>query len=50
MILHRMAPVELHELKVQLQELLDKGFIRASTSTWGAPVLLAKKKYKTLRL
>ena len=26
MILHRMAPVELHELKVQLQELLDKGF------------------------
>ena len=29
---HRMAPIELHELKVQLQELLDKGFIRPSTS------------------
>ena len=32
MTLHRMAPIELHELKVQLQELLDKGFIRPSTS------------------
>ena len=42
---HRMAPVELKELKVQLQELLDKGFIRPSTSPWGAPVLFA-----TLRL
>ena len=29
---HRMAPVELQELKVQIQELLDKGFIRPSTS------------------
>ena len=47
---HRMAPVELHELKVKLQELLDKGFIRPSTSPWGAPVLFAKKKDKTLRL
>ena len=47
---HRMAPVELHELRVQLQELLDKGFIRPSTSPWGAPVLFAKKKGKTLRL
>ena len=47
---HRMAPVELQELRVQLQELLDKGFIRPSTSPWGAPVLLAKKKGKTLRL
>ena len=36
---HRMAPVELQELKVQLQELLDKGFIRPSTLPWGAPVL-----------
>ena len=35
---HRMAPVELQELRVQLQELLDKGFIRQSTSPWGAPV------------
>ena len=47
---HRMAPVELQELRVQLQKLLDKGFIRPSTSPWGAPVLFAKKKVKTLRL
>ena len=47
---HRMAPVELQELRVQLQELLDNGFIRPSTSPWGAPVLFAKKKDKTLRL
>ena len=50
MTLHRMTPVELQELRVQLQELLDKGFIRPSTSPWGAPVLFAKKKGKTLRL
>ena len=47
---HRMTTVELQELRVQLQELLDKGFIRPSTSPWGAPVLFAKKKDKTLRL
>ena len=47
---HRMTPVELQELRVQLQELLDKGFIRPSTSPWGASVLFAKKKDKTLRL
>ena len=47
---HRMAPIELQELRVQLQELLDKGFIRPSTSPWGAPVLFAKKKDRTLRL
>ena len=41
---HRMAPVELQELRVKLQELLDKGFIRPSTSPWSAPVLFAKKK------
>ena len=41
---HRMAPVELQELGVQLQELLDKGFIRPSTSPWGAPVLLRKRR------
>ena len=45
---HRMAPVELQELRVQLQELLDRGFIRPSTSPRGAPVLFAKKKDKTL--
>ena len=47
---HRMVPVELQELKVQIQELLGKGFIRPSTSPWGALVLFAKKKDKTLRL
>ena len=47
---HRMAPVELWELRVQLQGLLNKGFIKPSTSPWGAPVLFAKKKGKTLRL
>ncbi|KAA0061277.1 pol protein [Cucumis melo var. makuwa] len=41
---YRMAPAELKELKVQLQELLDKGFIRPSVSPWGAPVLFVKKK------
>ena len=41
---HRMAPVELQELRVQLQELLDKGFIKPITSPWGALVLFAKKK------
>ena len=45
---HRIAPVELKELRVQLQELLDKGFIRPSTSPWGASVLFAKNKDKTL--
>ena len=50
MALHRMAPVELQELKVQIHELLGKGFIRPSTSPWGALVLFAKKKDKTLRL
>ena len=50
MTLHRMAPVKLQELRVQLQELLDKGFIKASTSPWGALVLFAKKKDKILRL
>ena len=47
---HRMAPVELQELRVQLQKLLDKGFIRPGTSPWGASVLFAKKRGKTLRL
>ena len=47
---NRMAPVELQELRVQLQELLDKGFIRPNISPWGAPVLFAKKKGKTFRM
>jgi hypothetical protein len=47
---YRMAPAELKELKEQLQDLLDKGFIRASTSPWGAPVLFVKKKDGSMRL
>ena len=48
--MYRMAPVELKELKLQLQDLLGKGFIRLSVSPWGAPVLFVKKKDDTLRL
>jgi hypothetical protein len=47
---YRMPPTELAELKKQLQELLDKGFIRPSTSPWGCPALFVKKKDKSLRL
>eukprot|EP00268_Persea_americana_P054813 TRINITY_DN6322_c0_g1_i1.p1 TRINITY_DN6322_c0_g1~~TRINITY_DN6322_c0_g1_i1.p1 ORF type:complete len:1140 (-),score=111.45 TRINITY_DN6322_c0_g1_i1:645-4064(-) len=47
---YRMAPAELKELKDQLEELLDKGFIRPSVSPWGAPVLFVKKKDGTLRM
>ena len=46
MTLHRMASVEFQELKVQLQELLDKGSIRPSTSPWSAPVLFTRKEVK----
>ena len=45
-----MAPVELKELKLQLQELLKKGFIRLSVSPWGAPMIFVKKKDGTLQL
>ncbi|WVZ93628.1 hypothetical protein U9M48_039593 [Paspalum notatum var. saurae] len=41
---YRMAPDELRELKVQLQEQLDKGFIRPSSSPWGCPALFVEKK------
>ncbi|KAL2246141.1 UNVERIFIED_CONTAM: Transposon Ty3-G Gag-Pol polyprotein [Sesamum indicum] len=47
---YRMAPVELQELKKQIEELLGKGFIRPSTSPWGAPVLFVKKKDGSMRL
>ena len=47
---YRMASVELKELKLQLQELLKKGFIGLSVSLWGAPVLFVEKKDGTLRL
>ena len=43
---YRMASVELQELKVQLQEFFDKGFIRLSTSPWNAPVLFTRKEVK----
>ena len=41
---YRMAPAELKELKKQLEELLDRGFIRPSISPWGAPVLFVRNK------
>ena len=47
---YRMAPTELKELKEQLKDLLDKGFIRPSISPWGAPVLFVKKKDGSLRM
>ncbi|XP_040948360.1 uncharacterized protein [Gossypium hirsutum] len=47
---YRMSPTELKELKVQLQDLLDRGFIRPSISPWGAPVLFVKKKDGSMRL
>ena len=47
---YHMAPTELKELKEQLQELLDKGFIRPSASPWGAPVLFVKKKDRIMGL
>jgi len=47
---YRMAPMELKELEVQLEKLLQKGFIRPSVSPWGAPVLFIKKKDGILRL
>jgi hypothetical protein len=45
-----MLPNELAELKIELQELLDKGYIRPSSSPWGCPALFVKKKDKTLWL
>ncbi|GKD44230.1 putative reverse transcriptase domain-containing protein, partial [Tanacetum coccineum] len=47
---HRLAPSELQELSTQLQELSDKGFIRPSSSPWGAPVLFVKKKDGSFRI
>jgi hypothetical protein len=47
---YRMPPAELVELKKQLQELLDKGFICPSTSPWGCLALFVKNKVKSLRL
>jgi hypothetical protein len=47
---HRMPPKELAELKIQLQEVLNKGYIRPSSSPWGCPALFVKKKDDSLRL
>ena len=47
---YRMSLIELDELKKQLEELLEKRFVRPSVSPWGAPVLLVKKKDGTMRL
>jgi hypothetical protein len=47
---YHMPPNELAELKVQLQDLLDKGFIHPSASRWGCPALFVKKKDHSLRL
>ncbi|GJS59645.1 putative reverse transcriptase domain-containing protein [Tanacetum coccineum] len=47
---YRLAPSELKELADQLQELSEKGFIRPSSSPWGAPVLFVKKKDGSFRM
>nr|GEY94450.1 reverse transcriptase domain-containing protein [Tanacetum cinerariifolium] len=47
---YRLAPLEMKELAKQLQELSDKGFIRPSSSQWGAPVLFVKKKDGLFRM
>ena len=47
---YRMALVELKELNAQLQDLVEKGFIRPSVSPWGSPTLFVKKKDGTIRL
>ncbi|GJR02278.1 putative reverse transcriptase domain-containing protein [Tanacetum coccineum] len=47
---YRLAPSEMREFSVQLQELLEKGFIRPSSSPWGAPVLFVKKKDGSFRM
>ncbi|GKC25858.1 hypothetical protein Tco_1073317 [Tanacetum coccineum] len=47
---YRLAHMELQELLNQLKKLQDKGFIRPSSSPWGAPVLFVKKKYDLFRM
>nr|GEY66561.1 hypothetical protein [Tanacetum cinerariifolium] len=47
---YRLAPSEMKELSEELQELSDKGFIRPSSSPWGAPVLFVKKKDGSFRM
>jgi len=47
---YHLAPSEMEELKKQLQERLDRGFIRPNSSPWGAPVLFVKKKDGSMRM
>ncbi|XP_070055168.1 uncharacterized protein [Nicotiana tomentosiformis] len=47
---YRMAPTELRELKAQLKDFLDKGFIRPNTLPWGVPFLFVRKKNVSLRM
>ena len=47
---YRMAPAELKELKVQMEKRVNKGFVRPSTSPWGAPVLFVKNNDGSMRL
>jgi hypothetical protein len=47
---YKMLRVELKELKIQMQGLLDKGYICPSTSPWGCSALFVEKKDKELRL
>ncbi|GJS53081.1 putative nucleotidyltransferase, ribonuclease H [Tanacetum coccineum] len=47
---YKLAPSKMQELSDQLQELADRGFIRPSTSPWGAPVLFVKKKDGSFRM
>jgi hypothetical protein len=48
--LYKMSPMEMKELKIQLQGLLDKGYIHSSTSPWGCSSLFVEKKDKELCL
>ena len=45
-----MAPLELKELKVQMEELVSKGFVRPSTLPWGATILFVRENDGSLRL
>ncbi|MCI56435.1 RNA-directed DNA polymerase (Reverse transcriptase), partial [Trifolium medium] len=47
---YRMSAAEFEKLKEQLEELLEKKFVRPSVSPWGAPMLLVKKKDGSMRL
>ena len=45
-----MAPAELKEIKVQMEEMVNKGFVRPRTSPWGAPVLFVEKNDGSMQL